>query len=68
MGAMDGWDVALLVAAGYVAAVSLVRLMLRRRNQLLDQFRAEIEKERKRKGDEERRTRRSENLTRSDAA
>ncbi len=48
MGNMDGWDVALLVAAGYVAATSLVRLMIRRREQLLDEFRQEVAQEKKR--------------------
>ena len=32
---MDHWDVVLLVVAGYLAAMSLVRLMARRRNDLL---------------------------------
>ncbi len=48
MGNMHGWDVALLVAAGYVAATSLVRLMIRRRDQLLDEFRQEVAQEKKR--------------------
>jgi hypothetical protein len=39
MANMNGWDVALLVAAGYVAVTALVRLMLRRRNEMVDQFR-----------------------------
>ena len=51
---MDGWDVALLVAAGYVALVTLVRLMIRRRNQMLDELRSELEKEKRRKQAEER--------------
>ncbi|MHC4178965.1 MAG: hypothetical protein ACYSWU_15740 [Planctomycetota bacterium] len=53
MGNMDGWDVALLVVAGYVALVSLVRLMIGRRDQLLDEFRRELKKERQRKAVEE---------------
>ena len=32
---LDGWDVALLVVAGYVAVTALARLMLRRRDQVL---------------------------------
>ena len=51
---MDGWDVALLVVAGYVALVTLVRLMIRRRNQMLDEFRRELRKEKRRKEAEER--------------
>ncbi len=39
---MNGWDLALLVAAGYVAAITLVRLMIRRRDQLLERFRNEM--------------------------
>ena len=54
MGNMDGWDVALLVVAGYVALVTLVRLMIRRRNQMLDEFRSELKKEKRRKEAEER--------------
>ena len=59
MGSMDGWDVALLVAAGYVAATVLVRLMTRRRDQLLDEFHREMAK-RKRRKDAERRNQRPE--------
>ena len=36
---MDGWDVALLAAAAYIAATALVRLMIRRRDQRLGEFR-----------------------------
>ena len=39
---MDGWDVALLAAASYLAVTALVRLMIRRRNQLLDGFRKQM--------------------------
>jgi len=46
---MNGWDVALLVVAGYVAAMALVRLMVRRRDQLLDEFRRQVNMQRKRK-------------------
>jgi hypothetical protein len=49
MANMNGWDVALLVVAGYVAVTALVRLMLRRRNQTIDEFRQQMEAERKRK-------------------
>ncbi len=47
MGNMDGWDVALLAMAGYVAVMSLVHLMIRRRDQLIEQFRHEVEREKK---------------------
>jgi len=39
---MDRWDVLLIGAAGYVAVVSLTRLMARRRNQLVDQVREQM--------------------------
>ena len=51
---MDGWDVALLVVAGYVATVTLVQLMIRRRDQMLEEFRRQMEQERIRKEAEQR--------------
>ena len=42
---MDGWDVALLAAAAYIAVTALVRLMIRRRNQLLGEFRKRMRTE-----------------------
>jgi hypothetical protein len=54
MGNMDGWDVALLVLAGYVALVTLVRLMIGRRDQMLDEFRRRLRIEKQRKEAEER--------------
>jgi hypothetical protein len=49
MGNMDSWDVTLLVVAGYLAVVSLVRLMARRRNQVYAELSQKIENEKKRK-------------------
>jgi hypothetical protein len=49
MGDWDGWSLTLLVAGGYVAVVTLVRLMLRRRDQLTEQFRQEVGKEKARR-------------------
>ena len=46
---MDAWNVAILAAAGYVAVTALVRLMIRRRNQMLEQFRREVDKEKRRR-------------------
>ncbi len=46
---MDGWDVALLVAAGYIAVTALVRLMIRRRDQLVEHFRRDVKKEKSRR-------------------
>jgi hypothetical protein len=54
MGNMNGWDVAVLVAAGYIAATALVRLMIRRRDQMLDDFREQMKAEEKRKKREQR--------------
>ena len=54
---MDGWDVALLAAAGYMAATALVRLMIRRRDQMLAEFRQKMAKEKKRKEAEQRKSR-----------
>jgi hypothetical protein len=50
---ITGWDIALLVVAGYVAVMSMARLMLRRRDQLLAEFREQIKAEKKRKEAEE---------------
>lgn len=52
MGNMNSWDVALLAIAGYVAAMALVRLMSRRRDQLLGEFRRQVNMQRKRKREE----------------
>jgi heme exporter protein D len=54
MGNMDGWDVALLAMAGYVALVTLVRLMIHRRDQLLREFRRKLQEEQHRKEAEQR--------------
>jgi hypothetical protein len=43
---MDQIDMLLIAAAGYVAVVSLVRLMAARRDQLVRQLRAEMERRR----------------------
>ena len=39
---MNRWDVVLLVIAGYVATMALVRLMIGRRRQVLDEFRRRV--------------------------
>jgi hypothetical protein len=44
---MDGWDLALVGAAGYTAVVGLVRLMNRRRNQLVDELMQEVADQRR---------------------
>lgn len=40
---MDGWDVALLAGASYLAVTILVRFMLAERNKLLADFQKQIE-------------------------
>jgi hypothetical protein len=54
MEAMNGWDVAMLAIAGYVAVVSLARLMLRRRDELVVEFRALFQQEKRKKAELER--------------
>jgi hypothetical protein len=49
MGVLDNWDVTLLVVMGYLAVVALVRLMTRHRDQMLTEFRRQIEEEKKHK-------------------
>ena len=44
---MNRWDVVLLVVAGYVAAMALVRLMIHRRRQVLDEFRRRVKMDKK---------------------
>ena len=43
------WEIALLAVAGYVAIVSLVRLMVRRRDELVSDLREKIRAEQLRK-------------------
>ena len=40
---MDGWTIGLLAVAGYLAAMTLVRLMIGRRNQLMEAFRRQVQ-------------------------
>lgn len=39
---MDRWDVIIVLVAVYMAVMSLVRLMARRRNQIVDHVREKI--------------------------
>lgn len=52
---MDHWEIGLLAAAGYIAVTSLVRLMIRHRDQMLGEFRQKLEAEKQRKQDAEKR-------------
>ena len=42
---MDRWDVIIIVVAGYVAVMTLVRLMSSRHNQMLVQIREQLTKQ-----------------------
>ncbi len=44
---MDGWSIVLLALACYVAVWALVSLMRKRRDQIVERFREEVEKEKK---------------------
>ena len=46
---MDGWDIAVLAAGGFVAATGLVRLMTHRRNELVHQLLLESQREQPRR-------------------
>jgi len=46
-GSMDGWSWALLAVAAFMAVVVLVRLMLARRDSLIDEFRHKMAAEKK---------------------
>jgi len=49
MSGMEPWEWALLGLAGFIAIVTLTRLMIAHRNQLLVRLRAEMEQERAKK-------------------
>ncbi len=46
---MDRWDVIIIVVAGYVAVMTLVRLMSSRHNQMLVQIREQLTKQLRKK-------------------
>ena len=53
MGSMDRWDVALLAVVGYVAVMALVRLMTKRRDQMIDELQEQVKDEQRHKKAEE---------------
>ncbi len=57
MANMDGWSLALLAVAGYVAGTSLIRFMKSQHDALLTQLRNEWRAEQERRAEEERRRR-----------
>ena len=46
---MDRWSIALWIGAGYVAVVALIRLMAHKRQEVMTEFRGEVEKEKSRR-------------------
>lgn len=46
---MDRWDIALLVVAAYFSGLALLRLMVRRRDQMVRDFQRQMEQQRERK-------------------
>ncbi|MCH7726206.1 MAG: hypothetical protein IH991_06980 [Planctomycetes bacterium] len=51
---MDGWDIAVVVVAGYIAVVTLAQLMRQHRDKLVAGLQREVEAEKQRQIDEER--------------
>ena len=49
---MEVFDVVLLVVGAYVAVLALVRLMSKRRDQMVEQFREEVQRAKKAKQEE----------------
>lgn len=50
---VDPWSVAVLAVAAYIAVTALVRLMARRRDQLLEQFRKHLQAGKRRAADKQ---------------
>ncbi len=50
---MDRWDVIIILVAGYVAVMTLVRLMSSRHNQMLVQIREQLTEQLRKKKKEE---------------
>ena len=46
---MDRWSIALWIGAAYIAVIALVRLMANKRQQVMAEFRGEVEKEKNRR-------------------
>jgi hypothetical protein len=46
---MDAWNLAILLVAAYVAVITLARLMIRRRDQMMKQFRHDVDIEKRRR-------------------
>ena len=66
--ALDSWDIALAVVAGYVAVSTLVRLMVAERDTLVARFRGEMEAERRRQKQLDKKDRKAEKSRGKNAA
>jgi len=53
MANLDGWDIAVLCVAGYVALITLVRLMQQHREQVMARLRADFEARRAARSNDE---------------
>ncbi len=53
---MDRWDVIIILVAGYVAVMTLVRLMSSRHNQMLVQIREQLTKQLRKKKTKKKKT------------
>ncbi|MBN1912410.1 MAG: hypothetical protein JW818_22000 [Pirellulales bacterium] len=65
---MNGWDVALLAGAGYIAVMALARLMIGHRDALLARFRSQFKAEQERKAKEKKKAEAEERMRRQRAA
>ncbi len=63
---MDRWDVIIIVVAGYVAVMSLVRLMSSRHNQMLVQIREQLTKQLRKKKTKKKKIKTDEQSTQKD--
>ena len=63
---MDRWDVIIIVVAGYVAVMSLVRLMSSRHNQMLVQIREQLTKQLRKKKTKKKKTKTDDQPTQED--
>ncbi len=55
---MDGWDLAVIAVASYVALVALARLMLHRRDEIVNELTEQVKEARRRRKSERQRARR----------
>ncbi len=63
---MDRWDVIIILVAGYVAVMTLVRLMSSRHNQMLVQIREQLTKQLRKKKTKKKKTKTDDQPTQED--